>query len=377
MRWRDGRHGSDVPEAAPRLRSHGVAAAAGFAGPAAKPSLMDAEYEARIKAEQRFFEDNVDVHDLPPIFHYWSNAHVRPLCAECGFTSPSELFAQHLAKAALRCGSASPQFVSIGAGNCDVEIAVATLLRDGGLPHFTIECLELNRAMLDRGAEAAERAGLAAQLVFTETDVNTWQPSHPYDAAMANHSLHHVMNLEGLFDAVRSSLDPRGYFVVADIIGRNGHQRWPEALAEVHRFWAELPPEYRYNRLLKRYEEMYENWDCSAEGFEGIRAQDIMPELIDRFEFEMFLAFSNVVTVFVDRAFGHNFQPDREWDRDFIDRVHAADESGFAAGTLTPCQIFAVLTIGQPERRLYSRGISPERAVHPSVRRRAERVGGA
>ncbi len=329
---------------------------------------MDTEYEARVKAEQRIFEANADVHDLPAIFHYWSHTYLRPLCEECGFSSPYEFFAQYLERSAARCGTALPEFVSIGAGNCDSEIAVATLLRERGLRDFTIECLELNRAMLDRGAEAANQAGVGEHLVFTEADFNSWQPAHRYHAVMANHSLHHVTNLEGLFDAVRNALDPRGAFVVSDIIGRNGHLRWPEALAEVHRFWAELPPEYRYNHALKRYEEMYENWDCSTEGFEGIRAQDIMQALLERFNFELFVGFSNVISVFTDRAFGHNFDAAREWDRDFIDRVQAFDEAAIRAGTLTPCQIFAVLTTAEPERRVYARGVPPERGVHPSLR---------
>jgi hypothetical protein len=113
---------------------------------------------------------------------------------------------------------------------------------------------------------------------------------------------------------------------------------------------------------------LYENWDCSTEGFEGIRAQDIMPLLLERFEFELFLGFANIITVFVDRAFGHNFDPNRAWDRDFIGRVGAFDEAAIREWTLTPCQMFAVLTTYEPERRMYARGVPPERGVHPSLR---------
>ncbi len=69
-------------------------------------------------------------------------------------------------------------------------------------------------------------------------------------------------------------------FVTNDMIGRNGHQRWPEALEIVNQYWHELPEAYRYNKLLSRYEPEYMNWDCSTEGFEGIRAQDILPDSV-------------------------------------------------------------------------------------------------
>ena len=108
-------------------------------------------------------------------------------------------------------------------------------------------------------------------------DFNHWEPSCEYDSVLASHALHHVVNLEGLFKQVHAALAPKGQFIVSDIIGRNGHLRWPEALEIVQEFWQELPPAYRYNRMLRRHEESYINWDCSKEGFEGIRSQDILP----------------------------------------------------------------------------------------------------
>jgi 2-polyprenyl-3-methyl-5-hydroxy-6-metoxy-1,4-benzoquinol methylase len=131
--------------------------------------------------------------------------------------------------------------------------------------------------MLERGRTLAKQSGVSGNLTFTQGDFNTWQPERSYDAVVANQALHHVVTLEGLFANIRASLRPDGIFVTSDMIGRNGHMRWPEALEIVHEFWRQLPESYRYNRQLKRYEELYQNWDCSTEGFEGIRAQDILP----------------------------------------------------------------------------------------------------
>ena len=125
-----------------------------------------------------------------------------------------------------------------------------------------------------------------------------------YDVVMANQSLHHVVELEHLFDAIASAIGDQGIFITSDMIGRNGHQRWPEALAMLQEFWRELPESHRYNLQLRRQEHEFMNWDCSVEGFEGVRAQDILPLLIDRFGFRFFLAFGNLVTPIVDRSFG-------------------------------------------------------------------------
>ena len=165
-----------------------------------------------------------------------------------------------------------------------------------------------------------------------------------YDAVIANQSLHHVVNLEGLFDQVKRSLRPGGQFLISDMIGRNGHQRWPEALAVIHEFWRELPPSYRFNRLVGYYEELYQSWDCSTQGFEGVRSQDILPLLLDRFHFRLFVGYGNAIDPFIDRVFGCHFDPAAEWDRSFIDQVHRRDDEELIAGHLKPTHMIAVVT---------------------------------
>jgi SAM-dependent methyltransferase len=155
--------------------------------------------------------------------------------------------------------------------------------------------------------------------------------------------LHHVLNLERLFARIKSSLKPAGLFVISDIIGRNGHQRWPEALDIVHEFWRKLPPSYRFNRQLDRYEQLYEDWDCSYESFEGIRSQDILALLLEHFHFQLFIAYANVIDPFVDRSFGPNFDASALWDRAFIDQIHARDDNEINAGRVKPTHMLAVV----------------------------------
>lgn len=325
------------------------------------------DYLEKLNTELRIYKDVVDINDLPPIFHYWSNTHLRPMLEEYEVSNPDQFFAKYLSESARRCDNLAPTFISVGAGNCDTEIRVARLMRDAGLSDFIIECLDLNRHMLQRGREMAEREGVAAYIACIEGDFNQWRATKTYAGVMANQSLHHVLNLETLFDEVKRALDPRGYFITSDIIGRNGHQRWPEALREVRRFWSELPAEYRYNRQLDRQDTRYVNWDCSHEGFEGIRAQDILPLLVERFDFPLFIGFSNVVDIFIDRSFGHNFKVDQVWDRAFIDRLHAFDEQALQAGVLTPTHMMAVMSPQVVAEHRYSRGLSPQKSVRKQV----------
>jgi SAM-dependent methyltransferase len=307
-------------------------------------------YGARVGEELSRFREEIEIHALPPIFHYWSDRYVRPKLETFGFSNPDGFFQMHIEACCARAGSEgdyrSKRIISLGAGNCDTEVRLARALLDRGRSDFVIECLDLNDAMLDRGRAHATDQGVSAHVVPVRGDFNAWQPDKSYDCIIANHSLHHVLALEHLFSGVAGGLAPHGRFVVSDMIGRNGHQRWPEALAIVREFWGEMPTAYRYNRQLRRQDDEFLDWDCSISGFEGIRAQDILRLLVERFSFDIFIGFGNVIDPFVDRGFGPNFSVDSQWDRDFIDRVHARDEAEIAVGHIKPTHMFAVMQTG-------------------------------
>ncbi|HEV8414216.1 MAG TPA: class I SAM-dependent methyltransferase [Bryobacteraceae bacterium] len=312
--------------------------------PDSKPgTLPEVAYQMRLAQEERIFKDCTTVHSLPPIFHYWSNKYVRPKLEAVGVRGVTEVFTDSMQRQCeLRKGHPA-RFLSIGAGNCDREIQFALTLQSFGHSQFVIDCLEINEDMLERGRSAASEHGVADHLNPMPADFNQWRPSHEYDGVIASHVLHHVLNLEGLFAGIKESLRTGGCFAIADMIGRNGHLRWPEAMPLVQEFWRQMPPSYRYNHQLRRYEEVYEDWDCSKLGFEGIRAQDILPLLIENFHFQQFVAFGNVIEPFVDRRFGPNFDASAAWDQGFIDQVHRRDEDEMIRGNIKPTQMLAVL----------------------------------
>jgi hypothetical protein len=89
-----------------------------------------------------------------------------------------------------------------------------------------------------------------------------------------------VLGLEHLFDAIQGALEQEGVFLATDIIGRNGHMRWPETLEIIQGIRKLIPDHYKTNHQLKRVEKEYDDWDCYKTSFEGIRAQDILPLLV-------------------------------------------------------------------------------------------------
>lgn len=331
--------------------------------PAAAPA-NESDYERRARQETERFAEELEINDLPPIFHYWSHTYLRPMFQAFGFSRADELFANTIIARAEANPDRTVLTLSLGAGNCDTEVRVGQILRERGIDNWEITCTDLVPDMLERGRALAESEGLADHFSYAVVDVNEWNGDGArYDVIMANQFLHHVVELETLFAHVRDLLAPEGRFVTSDMIGRNGHQRWPEARKVVDRFWEELPYSYRYHRQLRRQEDTYLDWDCSQEGFEGIRSQDVLPCLIDVFGFETFIAWGNVIDPFVDRGFGWNFDAEHPFDRRFIDRVQETDEALIDAGEVTPTHLMAVMTADRSITPRVWRGRTPERCV--------------
>lgn len=325
------------------------------------------DYETKIKNEISTYRDVVNVAHLPEIHGYWAHTYVLPLLQTYGFGNDIEFFHRYISKAAVTAGSRTCRVIALGSGNCELEAMLIESLLASGVKNVTIECTDLNPYMLDRGRALAKEKGVLEQLEFTEMDVNKWQPVGQYDVVIAAHALHHFLNLEHLFDAIRGCLRDDGYFLNHDTIGRNGHMRWPEALDIIHALWAELPEHYKYNHLQKRLELEYDNFDCSKDGFEGIRAQDILPLLVERFEFELFVPFGNLVDIFVDRCFGHDFSCANKSDTDFIDRVQRMDQEAIEAGQITPTRMYAAMKISKPRERHFIKHLTPEFCIRKTA----------
>jgi SAM-dependent methyltransferase len=324
------------------------------------------DYDARVSAELRTFADQEVIHDLPAIHHLWAQRFVMPLLAEVGVPSIDVLWRREIGEQCRRRAPEPARLVSLGAGNGELELALAESLADEGIPNLQLTLLELNGEMLDRAAAEARRIGIADRVHGELADLNRWAPTGPVDVYLANHSLHHVVELEHLYRQVRSSLAPEGVLLVNDMIGRNGHQRWPEAAQAVRRIWRTLPERYRRNHAVGGVDHEYPDLDCSSEGFEGIRSQDVLPLLLREFHPETYVTFANVIDPFVDRIYGPNFDPDDPTDAALIEEIATFDEAAIDAGVLTPTHLVAVFR-GEPVSCRHPRRRSPERTVRDPV----------
>jgi SAM-dependent methyltransferase len=324
-------------------------------------------YAERIRQQIEQFID-VNIHDLPDIFHYWSDKNLRPMIeAVFGRSKFADIYAAHAQRAFHATGDRT--VVSLGAGDAWMEVDIAKSLVAAGEHNFSIVCVELSQHLIERGIQRARDEGVADFVTYQKADLNSWRPEKRCAAFMANQALHHFVDLEQIFDLVADNLEPAGRFMSNDMIGRNGHMRWPETRAVIDYFWKQLPESFKYHHQLRRFESPeFIDWDCSVEGFEGIRAQDILPLLLERFGFSHFAAWGGVIDIFLDRGFGHNYSNTNPEHRAFIDRLEEVSSSMLNAGFVKPTQMFAVMVLDKNARCISHRGMTPQKALRdPNV----------
>ncbi|MCT7964991.1 tetratricopeptide repeat protein [Laspinema sp. D1] len=298
------------------------------------------KYEKQLKQEIYRYNNVENIHDLPRAFHYISNKYLTQIVANItGFYNFKDFFASEIKKYATQTES-TLRIASIGSGNCNEELDLCQRVELGSKVVF--DCYEINPTLLKMGKEKAYSLGI--EMNFFQQDFNKIAFYKQYDGFFANHSLHHVVELEKLFQAIQGSGKPGYFFLVNDMIGRNGHMSWPNAQSFLESFWSSLPKRLKWNAFFNKFDGKIPNFDCSQEGFEGIRAQDILRLLNEYFKFEYFVPFFSVINRIIDRTYGHNFKVD-EYDPcndiPLLEYLWYMDEHFLSAKYLPPTQIIA------------------------------------
>jgi 2-polyprenyl-3-methyl-5-hydroxy-6-metoxy-1,4-benzoquinol methylase len=308
-------------------------------------------YEQRVQEQIAQYAHVENIHDLPQVFHLWSRRFLRPGLKEVFGTETVEGF---YASAVADIRTKEPKRIfSIGCGDGWLEIALAKLLLAGGDRSFEIVASDLSPILIGRFEENIASAGIRKYFNVSIADSNTTTIPGTFDVIIANHLLHHITGLEALFADVKRSLKPGGIFATNDMIGRNGHMRWPEVAAFVRAYWQFLRPEQRYNAQLQRPEPEFMDHDCSSQGFEGIRAQDILPLLLSTFHPRRFFVDGGLIDVFVDRSYGHGFRIDRADDCALIEHIGEVNELLLDGALIKPTIMFGHFVTESSDERYY------------------------
>ena len=331
------------------------------------------QYDDMVQKELEIYKNNKNVSaDLPDIFHYWSNKFLKDMYSiiDSKIHDTKSFYSYYIEKLSHK---ETVYIASFGCGNCNVEIDIAKYLLKDGVSNFEFHCIDINIDMLNRGRENCEKNNLLDKFKFIKSDIKTWESSMNYDIFITEAALHHFVDLEILFFKINKYLNDDGYFLINDSIGKNGHARWKETLNIVNMLWDTLSEAKKYNHQFNRIINPYLNWDCTCPNtpsfnFEGIRAQDILPLLIQNFNFESAIWWGGLIEVFIDRGYGHNYLKTNLQDTSFIDNIHYLNELCIELNLIKPTQIIAAVQKKSVnvDKTIFYKGWTPEKCVRPT-----------
>jgi SAM-dependent methyltransferase len=175
--------------------------------------------------------------------------------------------------AAYLCRSAADadrplEILSLASGYCGNEI---DLTRRMTRP-YRLTCTELNDEIFQRARAVAKAESLA--MAFETVDLNfiKIEPGR-YDLIFANAAIHHVINLEYLFEQIVGGLSPTGFFHLV-VVGENRKLIWDENERYANALLDLIPDHITRGIRLA----------CpDGVGMEGIRQEDILPLLRQHF----------------------------------------------------------------------------------------------
>lgn len=321
-------------------------------------------YERRVAAEQKHFENIANFNPLASIIAWWAPRYLTPRVNELfGTSTHIQFYGDPIVRLSGKLGR-KVRILSIGSGDGTVELQVARyLVEKRNFTDFQLTGMELSPALVERATGNID-ASLAGKVGFECGDINAGLVSRSVDVVLFNQVLHHIVELEALFSTTSELLAPEGIVLVRDMIGRNGHRAWPEALEVINSIWRDMPERYRFHHVHKRDYDAFPDIDMSGQSFEGIRAQDILPLLVDSKElhFSRFYAWGGVVDRFISQGFGPNYDANLEEDTSFIHDLSVLTDELNDKGAVKPVQMVAELS-RQPTECAYWKTRSPEACI--------------
>jgi SAM-dependent methyltransferase len=285
--------------------------------------LIDEEKEHYSKIEVTDDLTEGGRHASSPWKYYWTRV------AEEIRSSPFSDIAAYLER---HCGTPNRplRILSLGSGYCGHELAMAQTLKCA----YEITCTDINEALFTEARKRAEACSLSLRFQVEDLNFIRIAPGC-YDMIFAHAVLHHVINLERLFDQIARGLTDGGILHLVEVIGKNRQLLWEENERFANAILDALPYELTGGAKLQA--------PSGEEGMEGVRQEEILPILRERFEpLYEYLHGAFMRYVCTDERLNRHLDPEHELGRRYLDLLIDIDWSAIRNGILRPLEIWGV-----------------------------------
>ena len=197
--------------------------------------------------------------------------------------------------------------IGCGAGNQEIDSA-----KQGLFSHLL--GIDLSPASLDAARVRAKEEGVETEVEFVQGDFVSFDPPESsYDVVFMNMALHHVEELDGLFERILPLMGPKSYFLIHEYVGPRQFQFPDHQLAIVRALLHSLPEELRIDSTTGKIKQRYDRrpvefWN-EVDPSESIRSDLIVPKLYQYFEVVDRIDYGGTILHLLLEHIVHNFDP--------------------------------------------------------------------
>jgi ubiquinone/menaquinone biosynthesis C-methylase UbiE len=166
---------------------------------------------------------------------------------------------------------------------------------------------------------SSEKESLSTCINYQVADINEMILSeNKYDVVFAGSALHHFSNLEHIFEEIRKSLKPNGFFVFNEFVGPSQFQWSEKQLKIMNELLEILPNRYKVDvtsgRLKERIYRPSIEYMNETDPSEAIRSSEIVPLVIKYFDIEERVDYGGTILHMLLHTIVSNFDPSKEED---------------------------------------------------------------
>ncbi len=166
-----------------------------------------------------------------------------------------------------------------------------------------------------------------------------------YDLILAHSSLHHLINLEHIFEQVRKALKPEGYFLVHDFIGPSAWQ-WPKETIDAVNEYIQESKEVHKDLILHPVKQPRREIVKRHSPFESVRSSDILDLIHKGFTVEKEVLTDRLLFVLMN--FGIDLLPGSQTSlKRWIIKSIKEEEKHNQQSNLPPCTLWGLYRPGK------------------------------
>lgn len=203
----------------------------------------------------------------------------------------------------------------------------------------SFDAYDISEGSVEAAREEARKAGLLDRINYAVADLNSpFLGENLYDAVFASMAIHHIENLEALFEELNRALKPGGLFVFNEFIGPSQFQWTGAQVALANELLAQIPERYRTNEkgnVMRKVRQPTIQQMNDIDPSESIRSAEITPlveryfEVVERRDYG-----GTLLHLVTTAATIRNYSPRREEDVEVLRHMIDFEKRHIAAGDI-------------------------------------------